>query len=181
MAPGPSPETIYSAAERAALLAVATQSVEMGLRSGAPFAVDPAEHPISLRALRASFVTLRIDDELRGCTGRLEAEVPLVIDVAGNAFRSAYRDPRFTPVAAEELPQLSYHISVLSAPEPLPVESEAELLSALRPGVDGLLLRRAGRRRPSFRRSGRACRSPGPSCASSSTRPASLAATGRPR
>jgi AmmeMemoRadiSam system protein A len=64
-----------------------------------------------------------------------------VVDVAGNAFRSAYRDPRFEPVAVEELPQLSYHISVLSPPEPLVVGSEAELLSALRPGVDGLILR----------------------------------------
>ena len=141
MAPGHSPEPIYTSAERTALLAVARASVETGHHSGTPLAVDPAEHPPALGEVRASFVTLRIDDELRGCTGRLEAEEPLVVDVARSAFGSAYRDSRFSPVSDAELPRLSYHVSVLSPPEPLPIASEAELLAALRPGVDGLVLR----------------------------------------
>jgi AmmeMemoRadiSam system protein A len=140
MVPGPSPEA-YAAEERAALLDVARGSVACGLREGRALEVDPAEYAAPLRALRACFVTLRIAGELRGCTGRLEPEFPLVVDVARNAYRSAFGDPRFAPLRAEELGGLDYHISVLGPREPLPADSERELLEKLRPGIDGLVLR----------------------------------------
>ena len=103
--------------------------------------MDPADYAEPLRALRASFVTLRIGGDLRGCTGRLEPEYPLVVDVARNAYRSAFEDPRFAPLRAEESPDLEYHISVLGPREPLPADSEQDLLEKLRPGIDGLVLR----------------------------------------
>jgi len=141
MAPGPSPEPAYGHAEGAALLQVAAASVEHGLRAGAPLAVDPDRYAQPLRETRASFVTLRIDDLLRGCTGCLEAQLPLVADVARNAYRSAFGDPRFPPLREDELAGLRFSVSVLSPLEPLPAASEAELLAELRPGVDGLVLR----------------------------------------
>jgi AmmeMemoRadiSam system protein A len=48
-------------------------------------------------------------------------------------------------LAPEELADLDIYISVLSPPEPLPVSSESELIDALRPGVDGLVLRDGAR------------------------------------
>ncbi len=140
MAPGPSIET-YAPAHCTALLAVARASVEYGLQHGSPLEVDPADYAEPIRALRASFVTLRIAGALRGCTGRLEPEYPLVVDVARNAYRSAFEDPRFAPLRAEELPDLDYHISVLGPREPLQADSEQALLEKLRPGIDGLVLR----------------------------------------
>lgn len=134
MAPGPSTE------RDAILLGVARASVEGGLRSGRPLEVDASRYPPALREPRATFVTLRIGGALRGCTGSLEPVHPLVADVAKSAFGSAFRDPRFGPLAPGELDALEYHIAILEPPEPLPAASESELLAALRPGIDGLLL-----------------------------------------
>lgn len=93
-----------------------------------------------LRRPGASFVTLHLDFELRGCIGSIEAHRPLGEDVAGNARAAAYRDPRFAPVSADEIPRLQVEVSVLSAPEPLPATSESEAIALMRPGVDGICL-----------------------------------------
>ena len=140
MVPGPSTET-YASADCAVLLAVARASVEHGLRRGSPLEVDTVDYAESIRALRASFVTLRIEGDLRGCIGCLEPKYPLVVDVARNAYRSAFQDPRFAPLRAEELRDVEFHISVLGPREPLRADSEQALLEALRPGIDGLVLR----------------------------------------
>ena len=65
--------------------------------------------------------------------------------MAHNAFRSAFGDPRFPPLLEDELPGLDIHVALLSPLEPLPAGSEQELLAALRPGVDGLVLREGPR------------------------------------
>jgi len=64
----------------------------------------------------------------------------LVEDVAENAWSAAFRDPRFPPLTAAELPGLGIHISVLTPPQPMHFTSEADLLRQIRPGVDGLIL-----------------------------------------
>lgn len=124
---------------------VARASIAHGLREHVPLDVDARAHPAPLCEPGASFVTLRKGGELRGCTGSLEATRPLVCDVAHNAFRSAFGDPRFYPLRPEELEELDLHISVLSPLVSFPVASEAELLAALRPGIDGLVLREGAR------------------------------------
>jgi len=99
-----------------------------------------------LQEERASFVTLTIDGNLRGCIGMLEACRPLVEDVAENACAAAFADPRFEPLSEREFRQIDIHISVLSPPEEMEFNSEADLLAQLRPGVDGLILQDGGRR-----------------------------------
>jgi AmmeMemoRadiSam system protein A len=126
--------------ERATLLRIAQESMLHGLQHGRPVRVDLAALPETLRQPRASFVTLDLSGALRGCIGSLIARDPLAVDVADNAFNAAFRDPRFPPVDASELPGLGIHISILSPPEPLPAASEADLLGKLRPGIDGLIL-----------------------------------------
>lgn len=91
-----------------------------------------------LRIPGASFVTLRLDGELRGCIGSIEAHRPLGDDVAHNAHAAAYRDPRFPPVRRAEWPALKLEVSVLSPREPIAVATEDEALAALRPGIDGI-------------------------------------------
>lgn len=125
----------------ATLLEVAWSSIRHGLRADRPLEPDPGEFPPVLREPRASFVTLRSDGSLRGCTGGLEARLPLVQDVAYHAFCSALRDPRFPPLREEEFVDLDLEISVLSPLEPLVFDSEESLLAQLRPHVDGLVLR----------------------------------------
>ncbi len=91
-----------------------------------------------LRAHGASFVTLRLEGELRGCIGSVQAHRPLGDDVAHSARAAAYRDPRFPPVTREEIPRLAVEVSVLSAREPLDACSEDEAIARMRPGIDGI-------------------------------------------
>jgi AmmeMemoRadiSam system protein B/AmmeMemoRadiSam system protein A len=134
-----------ASAERAlrdrVVLEVARRAVEQGVRMGKPLIVDPAAFPPALREWRAAFVTLEKGGQLRGCIGDLEATRPLVVSVADVAFKAALHDRRFQPVTPDELSELHVHASILTPLQRFPVESEAELLAKLRPGVDGLLLR----------------------------------------
>lgn len=128
------------------LLDLAAASIRHGLEQGCPLKVEPGAYEEPLRALAATFVTLNIDDRLRGCIGRLEAERALVEDVADNAFAAAFRDPRFSPLTAGEFEQVAIHISVLTPPERLIIASEAQLLDLLEAGRDGLIIEDRGHR-----------------------------------
>ncbi len=136
-----SPEAAHAARRDALLLDVARRSIECGARTGEGLAVDPGAFPEALREPRATFVTLHLGGELRGCVGALEARAPLVVDVAKSAFGAAFRDSRFAPVRGEDVAGLDIHIAILSPLERIAVASEAALLAALRPGVDGVVLR----------------------------------------
>lgn len=140
----PSNDRTHSAAERQLLLRVAADSIQYGLQQGKPWTPSIADYPTSVRMARACFVSLRLENELRGCIGSLEPHRPLLLDVAYNAFAAAFHDPRFTPLQAVEFAALEIEISVLSPPVPLNFASESDLLEQLRPGVDGLILTTPG-------------------------------------
>lgn len=126
--------------DRQLLLDIARRSIRHGLDQGRPLAVQAEDFEAPLRALRASFVTLNLNGMLRGCIGHLEATQPLVEDVADNAFSAAFRDPRFPPLSEQEFDSLELHLSILTPAEPLPCDSESDLLQKLRPYRDGLIL-----------------------------------------
>lgn len=132
--------TELAPAQRATLIEVARRSIEHGLATGKPLVVTPSEYHRDLKAVRASFVTLQIRGQLRGCIGHLEAVQPLVVDVAENAFAAAFRDPRFNPLTEVEWPSVDLHLSILTRPERLTVDDEADLVAQMRPGEDGLIL-----------------------------------------
>jgi uncharacterized protein len=138
-APGQAASTL-SQAERQALLRVASAAVRHALLSRVRPAIDPARFPPALQKVRATFVTLMMHGRLRGCIGSLAASQPLVVDVAVNAVNAAFSDPRFGPVGYHEVEQLVYHISILSPAEAMTFADEADLLSQVRPGIDGLIL-----------------------------------------
>jgi AmmeMemoRadiSam system protein A len=86
------------------------------------------------------FITLRKGEALRGCIGQLWAENPLYQTVKETAISAATRDPRFPPVSAAELDDLSIKISLLSPLERVGDISEIEV------GKHGLMIVYAGRR-----------------------------------
>ncbi|MCP4701159.1 MAG: AmmeMemoRadiSam system protein A [Gammaproteobacteria bacterium] len=131
---------------RKILLQTAHDSIEHGLEKGGPLAVNPEDYAPELREIRASFVTLEIHGNLRGCIGSLTATQALVKDVAYHAHAAAFSDPRFPSLQRSEQPLLSMHISILSVPEPMLFESEQDLLRQLRPDTDGLILADRGHR-----------------------------------
>jgi AmmeMemoRadiSam system protein A len=129
-----------SEAARQTLIHIAQESIRHGLDQGAALRISAADFSPELQAQRASFVTLNRAGQLRGCIGHLEACMPLVEDVAENAFSAAFRDPRFPPLRDAEFADLQLHISVLTPAEPMIFSSESDLLRQLRPGIDGLIL-----------------------------------------
>ncbi len=122
------------------LLHVALTSILYGLKHDRALEVDLGSHAAELGAQCASFVTLKREGALRGCIGSPVACRPLVADVAHNGFAAAFKDPRFKPLTEAELDPLDIEVSVLSAPEPIAFSSQNELVDALRPGIDGVIL-----------------------------------------
>jgi AmmeMemoRadiSam system protein A len=88
----------------------------------------------------ASFVTLIQEGRLRGCIGSLQAHRSLLEDVRANAVAAALHDPRFAPLAAEELDFTQIEISLLSALQAVDFSGEDDALAQLRPGIDGVVL-----------------------------------------
>jgi AmmeMemoRadiSam system protein A len=108
-----------------------------------PTAAEP-EH-LALDSPGATFVTLRLAGELRGCVGTLSAERALADDVRVHALGAAFRDPRFEPLGVEEFAELDIEVSLLEPAQPVAARTEAEARRALRPGIDGVLLEWRGR------------------------------------
>lgn len=121
------------------LVEIARNSIKHGLEYGGPL-TSLTHIPPALNQPGASFVTLEIHHQLRGCIGSLEAYRPLAEDVAQNAYNAAFHDPRFPPLQPAELAELSVQISVLTQPEPMSFTDEQDLLTQLVPGVDGVIL-----------------------------------------
>jgi uncharacterized protein len=124
-------------ADGAELMVLAVAAVSARLAGRAIRRPQPSS--AALRACGASFVTLEVGGDLRGCIGTLEPARPLFLDVTRNAVR-AMRDPRLPPVTAVDWPELDVTVSVLSAAQPVIASDLDSLISMLRPGVDGLLL-----------------------------------------
>jgi len=132
--------TKLSDSDKQALKDIAKKSIAYGLTNSCALPVHLNEHNSTLNESGASFVTLNLNQQLRGCIGTLEAYQPLVKDVAEHAFAAAYKDPRFSPVTENEIDQLEIHISVLTKNTPIDFADEADLLKQLKPGVDGIIL-----------------------------------------
>lgn len=87
---------------------------------------QPSELTPEMRGKAGVFVSIKKHGQLRGCIGTFEPDKSNVAqEIISNAVSSAIKDPRFLPVVAEELPDLTYSVDVLTTPEP--VESEKEL------------------------------------------------------
>lgn len=136
----------FTPKEKQLLLNIANEAIKFGLEKHQILQIKLENYPEKLREFGASFVTLEINKQLRGCIGSLEAHQPLIQDVVHNAYAAAFGDPRFYPLTAEEYPNVSKHISVLSKPEPVFFVSEQDLLKKIRPNIDGLILSDQGYR-----------------------------------
>jgi AmmeMemoRadiSam system protein A len=156
-----SPETLDSdgteTAERARrgglLLVLARQALELRWSAGGarhrqvPLPATPSSGRESWLSIPgASFVSLDLQGELRGCIGTVEPYRPLVDDVSSNAVRAAFEDPRFAPLARHELEVVRIEVSVLGTLEALGATTLEAAAAELRPGRDGVLLTLDGMR-----------------------------------
>ena len=135
--------------EKQFLLQLARQSLEKGVRGEELPEINLGTLPPRLRENGASFVTLTLRGNLRGCIGALEAYQSLAEDVREHAVAAAMDDYRFTPVQPAELPDIQIEISRLTIPVPLEYSCPEDITKQLRPGVDGVILH-DGIRRATF-------------------------------
>jgi len=94
------------------LLEIAKQAVENYVKKEKTIKIE--ENNESLNEPLGVFVTLKKNEELRGCIGTFEPKTPLYENVIEMAIAAATQDPRFNPVKEDELKDLEYEISVLS-------------------------------------------------------------------
>ena len=127
--------------ERQILLAIARQALEESTRGEPLSKLDLENLPPRLIEPGATFVTLTINQELRGCIGALEITQPLAEDVQIHAVAAGLEDYRFPPVQLDELPKISIEISRLTTPQLLEYNNAEEILKLQRPGVDGVVLK----------------------------------------
>jgi MEMO1 family protein len=126
--------------QRQQLINIARQSIEQGFTTHQPLKMDLNNYSGELCKTRASFVTLKINNQLRGCIGTTEAIEPLVTSIANSAFNAAFRDPRFAPLNTDEYENIDLSISVLTPQRAIAFTTETELLNQLRAGRDGLTI-----------------------------------------
>jgi hypothetical protein len=130
-------------AQRQQLVDVARRAIGIGIQHGRAPNVEWQTFVRPLQAIRATFVTLTLDGRLRGCIGSVVPHEPLVTDVAANAYKAAFQDPRFKPLTQAEVSRLDVSVSILSHPRPIAANSEAEAIAALHPEEDGVILQAA--------------------------------------
>lgn len=132
--------------EKQILLRLSREAIESAVRGKPLPPLDAESLTPTLREQGASFVTLTIRNELRGCIGALEAYQPLADDVREHAVAAALQDPRFPPVSESELNRIKIEVSRLSAPQELRYTTSEDLLKKLKPHVDGVILKHGPRK-----------------------------------
>src|SRR5258706_7862346 len=137
--------------EQQTLLHFAREAMECGVRGKKLALLNMSSLTSHLREQGASFITLTIRGQLRGCIGALEAHQPLAMDVREHAIAAALEDPRFPSVREDELSRIQIEVSRLTRPVLLEYKDAVDLLSKLKPQVDGVILRDRVRRAPFFR------------------------------
>ncbi len=106
------------------LVELAKKTVETYVKQGKT--THPKELTPEMRQRAGVFVSIHKLGELRGCIGTIEPRKDNVAkEIIANAVSSASRDPRFPPIAPDELDQLDYSVDVLTTPEP--IESQDQL------------------------------------------------------
>lgn len=116
--------------EREALLEYARRNIswKLGVELNRPEIKTTGAHC-------GAFVTLRKEGNLRGCIGNIISERPLSETIGDMSESAAFKDPRFTPLAKDELDKISIEISILS-----PMERVENILK-IKPGRDGLYVK----------------------------------------
>lgn len=104
----------------------------------------PHHIPPVLTQYGASFVTLKLNGQLRGCIGSVYPTKPLILDLIDNAKNAAFQDPRFEPLSQQELSNLEVSVSILSSIQRINFKDERDLLSKIYPY--GIILAERNRR-----------------------------------
>lgn len=98
-----------------------------------------------LKKNNGTFVTLTVDENLRGCIGQIQTTQSLERTVKDNAYSSAFRDSRFTPLTKKEFNLVNIEISILSETVKLQYTDAEDLLNKIKKGIHGLIIHKGSR------------------------------------
>ena len=104
--------------DRALLLTIAREAIAAHVNRQSQSAISNLQSAI-LAAPAGAFVSLHKGGDLRGCIGHIEPNEPIGTVVPRCAVAACSSDPRFQPVAADELPSIDIEISLLGPLEPI--------------------------------------------------------------
>ena len=128
--------------DRDFLLKLARKTIEKQSKNGIITSQEIDRLSASLKENRGCFVTLTINNNLRGCIGYILPVASLYKAVVDNAYNAAFSDPRFSPVSEDEVKKLHIEISVLTVPSKLEYNGKEDLLKKLVPFKDGLIIKK---------------------------------------
>lgn len=134
-------ENPLSEHEKDFLLSLARKTIVNAVNHQPLPAWNDADLTDALKQNGASFVTLSMNGDLRGCIGSLEAYQSLVEDVREHAKQAALEDYRFPPITNAEIPGLHIEISRLTPSVPLKYHNPDDLPGLLKPNIDGVILK----------------------------------------
>lgn len=118
-------DNTLSEEQQISLLQLARKAIVFYLEKDKPLKIKPEDE--MLKEKRGAFVTLKVDDQLRGCIGYPLPLKPLYETIIDAAVSAATQDFRFQSIKIEELPKTNIEISVLSLPKPIKDISEIEV------------------------------------------------------
>lgn len=126
--------------EQAQLKDLIWQVLRQGVKEHT-FVLPPEPKSEALLQVAASFVTLYVNEQLRGCIGTTTAKDPLWRDACRHGFSCAFEDYRFDSLTEGELANARFEISILSPMIPMTNSGEQALIEQLVVGIDGLMLK----------------------------------------
>lgn len=125
---------------------LAGKAIEYFLKTNKKLLVNKGNLPLEWQDKRACFVTLKINEELRGCIGSVIPFEPLSLNIIRNAISAGFYDPRFPPLQEKEFSKLTIEVSVLSIPEKYQPENPESLLKFLKKERPGLIIEKEGQK-----------------------------------
>lgn len=99
-----------------------------------------------LNEVQATFITLKINNVLRGCIGSLQAHRILLEDLIHNAKAAAFKDPRFKPLSINEFKNIQIEVSLLSKAKFLEYSDLQDLKSKVKVFTHGIILSHENKR-----------------------------------
>ena len=124
------------------LLTLARQTIEGRLFGQEDQGQPDVDLSPKLSEHRGTFVTLTKKGVLRGCIGHIIPQESVIEGIRVNAINAAFKDPRFPPLFREEWKNVKVEVSILTTPKPLEYADADDLLNKLRPGIDGLIIKK---------------------------------------
>ncbi|MBW1673109.1 MAG: AmmeMemoRadiSam system protein A [Deltaproteobacteria bacterium] len=124
------------------LLGVARETIKNRLGNIEEPQINWKKIPEKFQERLGTFVTVTIEDNLRGCIGHIIPRESLIEGIKENAINAAFKDPRFHPLTKEEFDRIEIEISILTSPQEFSYTGAEDLLKKLRPGIDGVIIKK---------------------------------------